>query len=271
MDARAQHRLRKISNRRITRCPTRTRCDPDCRMTKRTRTGSAQSPNSAALRRKTQPFTPVVTRARHDGWTPERQVGLVEALAECGCVEEACARIGMTATAAYALRRRPDAASLRAAWDAALDFAVRRLSDAAFSRALNGVARPVFYKGEQIGERRYYDERLTAFILRHRDPVTFGKWRDTMRHEREPEAAAVLLTKLVNRLEEDAYADEAGQPRARHQPIATMRIVADAEPHEDARDRQRREEADLKAAMAKLEAELDEAEKRQKRDAARGT
>ena len=238
-------------------------------MTKRTRIGSAQSPNPAAPER--APFTPVVTRPRHDGWTPERQVGLVEALAECGCVEEACARVGMTASAAYALRRRPDAASLRAAWDAALDFAVRRLADAAFSRALNGVARPVFFKGEQIGERRYYDERLTTFILRYRDPVTFGKWRDTMRHERDPEAAPVLLAKLVNRVEEDAYADQQGEPRVWHQPIATMRIVADGETEEDAREQRRRAEADRAEALAKLNAQLDVVAKRMKRDAAKGT
>ncbi len=51
----------------------------------------------------------------------------------------------------------------------ALDYAVHRLSEAAFSRAMNGVTTPVFFQGEQIGERRRYDERLTQFLLRHRD------------------------------------------------------------------------------------------------------
>ena len=36
----------------------------------------------------------------------------------------------------------------------------------------------MFYKGEQVGERRYFDERLTMFLLRLRDPARFGTWRD---------------------------------------------------------------------------------------------
>jgi hypothetical protein len=40
----------------------------------------------------------------------------------------------------------------REAWDAALDYALHRLEQAALSRALHGVPRPVFHKGEQVGE-----------------------------------------------------------------------------------------------------------------------
>lgn len=128
-------------------------------------------------------FTPVPVRHRDDGWTPERQIAFIDALAQSACVAEAAAHVGMSVTAAYKLRARPDAHGFRAAWQAALDHAVLRLSDAAFSRALNGVARPVFYQGEQVGERRYYDERLTMFILRYRDPARYGAWMDAMRFE----------------------------------------------------------------------------------------
>lgn len=90
-------------------------------------------------------FAPVRLRRRHDGWTPEKQVAFIEALAESGCVDEACKRVGMGRASAYALRARPDAIAFRLAWEAALDHAIRALTDAAFSRALNGVSRPVFY------------------------------------------------------------------------------------------------------------------------------
>ncbi len=248
-------------------------------MTKRTRDGNAQSPNPArtdahAAHPASDPadpgFTPVSVRPRHDGWTPERQVGFIEALAECGCVAEACARIGLTESAAYALRRRPDAQSFRAAWDAALDIAVSRLSDAVFARALGGVARPVFFKGEQIGERRYYDERLAMFILRYRDPVRFGKCRDTMRYEREPEAASILLTKLVNRVEEDAFADQAGDPPRRHRPIAAVRIVGDGESDAEKRDAQARAHDESEALNAQLSKKLDILAQRLKRKDAGG-
>jgi hypothetical protein len=163
-------------------------------------------------------FEPVIVRSRHDGWTAEKQVEFIQALAESGCVTEACARVGMSASSAYGLRARLDAESFRYAWDAALDHAVQRLSDAAFSRALNGVARPVFFQGEQIGERRYYDEHLTRFLLRYRDPVRYGKHND--RHNVEEEHAdgvALTLSQLLLRVLEDGYAFDADKPRPKHE------------------------------------------------------
>ncbi|HUG46636.1 MAG TPA: hypothetical protein VMK31_09040 [Sphingomicrobium sp.] len=126
------------------------------------------------------PFTPAPLRARHDGWTAERQIAFIEALAETGCVEEACRRVGMSDTSAYKLRRRPCGAPFRKAWDAALDYALHRLEQDAISRARHGVARPIFHKGEQVGEWRHYDERLTMFLLRARRPERYGKWIERM-------------------------------------------------------------------------------------------
>src|SRR5687768_10010983 len=116
------------------------------------------------------PFTPATLRARHDGWTAAKQIAFIEALAETACVEEACRRVGMSDSAAYKLRQRPCGAAFRRAWDAALDCGMHRLEQAVLGRAINGVARPVFYKGEQVGEWRHHDERLAMFLLRNRRP-----------------------------------------------------------------------------------------------------
>jgi hypothetical protein len=187
----------------------------------------------------------VQPRPRHDGWTPERQVEFIEALAECACVEEAAARVGMSVQSAYALRRRVDAVSFRIAWDAALDYGVRRLSDAVFSRALKGVARPVFYQGEQVGERRYFDERLAMFILRYRDPKRYGAWLDGYAVEQHPDGPALLLNTALDRVMFDAFADAAGRLPPRHPPYPFTRIVSEDEQEErrqarlDAIDRRR--------------------------------
>ena len=133
------------------------------------------------------PFTPAPVRTRHDGWTPERQIAFIEALAECACVEEACRRVGMSDRSAYALRRREGAEAFRDAWDAALDYALHRLEQAAIGRALNGVVRPVYYKGEQVGEWREYDERLTMFLLRTRRAGRYGAWIDRTIPFEDPE------------------------------------------------------------------------------------
>ena len=145
-------------------------------------------------------FEPVPVRYRHDGWTPDKQHEFIEALPGCGCVEEAARSVGMSRVSAYALRRRPDAQAFRLAWDAAMDCAVARLDDAALSRAINGVAVPIFHNGEQVGERRHYDERLTMFLLRYRDPVRYGHWNDRMETRQHEDGRAAIFSYRLARM-----------------------------------------------------------------------
>ncbi len=149
-------------------------------------------------------FEPAHPRPRFDGWTPNRQVAFIEALAASACVTEACRAVGMSERSAYALRARADAISFRNAWEAALEYAIRRLSDAVLSRAINGVAVPVFFRGEQIGEKRYFDERLAMFLLRCRDPLRYGKWLDRRDYTGHPEGSALELAAAKQAVREDA-------------------------------------------------------------------
>jgi hypothetical protein len=126
------------------------------------------------------PFTPVPVRARHDGWTVERQYDFIVALAETGIVEEACRRVGMSRTSADNLRRRSSGVHFRRAWQAAADYALHRVEEGAHRRARDGVARPIFHKGEQVGEYRHFDERLTMFLLRSFRPERYGKALDRL-------------------------------------------------------------------------------------------
>jgi hypothetical protein len=158
-------------------------------------------------------FDPVPLRYRRDGWTPERQVGFIRAIAECGCVAEACRRVGMSAESAYELARRPDAQSFRVAWDIAMDNAVRRVGDGAFSRALNGVEIPHFYKGELVGTHRRYDERLTMFILRTRDRERFGRRLEAAEPLHTREGRALDLADMLAWVRRDAEKEQAGRPR----------------------------------------------------------
>ena len=158
-------------------------------------------------------FDPVPLRYRRDGWTPERQVAYIRALSECGVVRDACKRVGMSPESAYELARRPDAQSFRVAWEIALDNAVRRIGDEAFSRCINGVAIPHYYQGELIGEHRRYDERLTMFILRYRDPIRYGRHLDRMNVTGHVETKALDLADALAWVESDARRDEAGRPR----------------------------------------------------------
>ncbi|WP_156500395.1 hypothetical protein [Croceicoccus bisphenolivorans] len=129
-------------------------------------------------RRKSAPlpaFTPVPRKCqRHDGWTPQRQTGFIEALADTGSVKTAARTMNMTPESAYYLRRQPGAESFRKAWEAALALGVQRLEDVAMERALNGVEVPVYHFGAVVGTRRIYNDRLLMFLLRNRAPERFA-------------------------------------------------------------------------------------------------
>lgn len=172
-----------------------------------------RSPRAGEKAQPLPPFEHVRLRARHDGWTPARQTDFISALAECGCVRDACRRVGMSVESAYALARRPEAQSFRAAWDLALDNAVRRITDEAFSRCIHGIAVPHFYKGEQVGEHRRYNDRLTMFLMRYRDPLRYGRHLDRIERGGHPERHAVLFGDALRWVLSDAMREERGLPR----------------------------------------------------------
>lgn len=120
-------------------------------------------------------FEPVPRRYRHDGWTPERQKAFIEALADTGCVTRAAAMVNIAQTNCYELRRAPGAEAFRRAWDAALDFGLKRLKDIAFERAIEGQLVPVFVAGKLLGFRRKRNDALLMFCLRHYGQDANGK------------------------------------------------------------------------------------------------
>ena len=128
-----------------------------------------------------------VPTPRYDGWTADRQAAFLTALAACGSVRDACKAVGMSNVSAYRLRARPSAIAFRRAWDAALDCAMHRFEEAALSRAINGVPRPIFYQGEQVGEWRDHDERLAMFLLRYRRGHRYGSHLDRLLPPPPPE------------------------------------------------------------------------------------
>jgi hypothetical protein len=116
---------------------------------------------------------------RHDGITPERQEEFLVVLAATGSITEAAAAIGISRTALYKLRANPAAEAFRERWAEALREATAVLAGEAFERALHGKSEPVWYKGEQIGERVRHNDRLLMFLLRSHDPATYARPEET--------------------------------------------------------------------------------------------
>ena len=116
-------------------------------------------------------FDAVPLRYRIDGWTPEKQLEYVEALADTGVARQAAARVGMSEQSASRLRRRPEARSFDRACDAAIRAGARRLVSIAFERAVEGTIKGHYYHGELKSEERVYDNRLLIFLISKLGPL----------------------------------------------------------------------------------------------------
>jgi hypothetical protein len=124
---------------------------------------------------------------RHDGWTPERQRAFLEGIAEGMTVDIAAARVGLSATGAYALRRRAAGASFALGWSAANLLARERLAAALYARAFAGFVETVTRADGSSVMRHRYDNRLAATMLARLD-----------RQAEDPgQGAAVAAARLV--------------------------------------------------------------------------
>ena len=108
---------------------------------------------------------------------------------------------GLSRQTLYQHRNRRSGEAFGAVWDRAQDCATGLLGDFAIERALRGVEEPVFWKGEQVGTRRRYNDKLLMLLLRGRDPFHFAPLPD-------PRG----LDTMIERIEAQAFAPTAGPP-----------------------------------------------------------
>ena len=105
-------------------------------------------------------------RKRHDGWTEIRTRIFLRALAETGCVRDACARAHISSVSAYRMRKRD--AKFAEAWEKALDESVPTLEQAAWERAVEGWDEVVWKDGVEVSRKRRYSDALLRFLLDRR-------------------------------------------------------------------------------------------------------
>ena len=115
------------------------------------------------------PATPARYTQRLDGWTPDRQRGFLERIAEGATVDEASASVGLSPGAAYSLRRRAAGAAFALGWDAAKLVARPIVAETLFLRAIAGQTERVTRPDGEVIERHRYDNRLAMSLLNRLD------------------------------------------------------------------------------------------------------
>jgi hypothetical protein len=119
-------------------------------------------------------------------------------------------------------------------WDDAVDEGIDLLEAELHKRAFEGVERPVYYKGEQVGTWRFYSDALAMFLLkahrpeRYRGAPSFAKALEATPEERaaaaqvaaekeEKDAESRAYKAMFERVWADARAEDARELAARGQ------------------------------------------------------
>ena len=143
---------------------------------------------------------PPPRRQRDDGWTADVQTQFLEILADSGSVTRACQLVQRSRTSAYRLRRDPSAREFARSWDEALASTIALLAETALDRAVNGQEEKVFYKGEFVGHRVRYDNRLLMAMLRACDPLNYAPINELERWEGRRPRPQTTLAETTERL-----------------------------------------------------------------------
>ncbi len=139
---------------------------------------------------------------------PRQAADFFRILATSGSVSLAAERTGLNRSTLYLHRAANPAFAKR--WAEALGLGVAKVRDEVFRRALDGVEKPVFHAGLQVGEVKHYDNRLLWALLRSHEPETYGNKR--------PQPVGGAPVDLARRL------DEADERVARYE--AELRAAA---------------------------------------------
>ena len=105
--------------------------------------------------------------------TPEKDGTFFDSLASGRSVAGSARHAGYSRSIVYLWRDQDP--SFRATWEAAVEAGTDRLEDEAWRRAHDGVDKPVFHNGTQVGAVREHSDTLTIFLLKARRP---GKFRE---------------------------------------------------------------------------------------------
>ena len=117
--------------------------------------------------------------------------GLERGLSAAG----AAAAAGIPRSLAYKWRQMNR--DFEAAWRMAAEAGADLLEDEALRRVMEGVEKPVFYRGAQVGTVRTYNDRLLMMLLQRRRPMPEPD-EGTMRHQTQQ--SDVFIQELVDAL-----------------------------------------------------------------------
>lgn len=127
--------------------------------------------------------------------TTKKKKLFLKFLAECGNVSKACESAELSRPTVY--RHKKEDTAFAEAWDEAESIYVDSLEAEADRRGRDGVSKPIFYQGQQVGETREYSDNLLMFRLKALRP---DKYRE---RQTKNEDTNVVGVKYIAGVSED--------------------------------------------------------------------
>lgn len=112
-----------------------------------------------------------MARKKTETQTAKAQSDFLEALSEGMTIEDAVKAARVSKSLLYKWRKTD--ATFAEEWKLAYEHGADALEAEAQRRAVEGVERPVYYKGVLCGVTREYSDTLLIFLLKARDPMKF--------------------------------------------------------------------------------------------------
>ncbi len=146
--------------------------------------------------------------------TPDWAGDFLEAIRDGLHVKDATEIAGISRTHPY--KRRNEDEDFAKAWAEASELGTEALESEAGRRAYHGTLKPVYYKGNEVGQIREYSDTLLMFLLRALNP---NKYRDNAKFEHlgkggaEPPRVVIYLPDN-GRSGPDDVANDGDHPRA---------------------------------------------------------
>ena len=102
-----------------------------------------------------------------------RKACFLEVLRQTGNVSRAAREAGLPSSTVYSHRAKQP--KFARDWDAAMNEALDDLEAEMIDRATRGVEKPVYYRGEIVGNVRTYSDALGMFLLKARRPQVYDR------------------------------------------------------------------------------------------------
>ena len=102
-----------------------------------------------------------------------RRAIFLDVLRSTANVSRAARAAGMPTSSLY--RQRAESASFAAEWDAAISEAIDTVEEELIRRARDGVTKPIFYGGKQVGTMQMHSNDLLMFLAKARRPEIYNR------------------------------------------------------------------------------------------------